>query len=108
MGAIYEATCSCGYKSGELTAGCGFQRICWNLAPATGVGDSCPFGRTELLAAPVAGARSRCSISTPTTRLPLRPPGPSTRARSAPSTLFGWCLPRCGTEMTHSPVARLG
>lgn len=32
MGAIYEARCTCGYESAELTAGCGFQRICWDLA----------------------------------------------------------------------------
>jgi hypothetical protein len=32
MGAIYEARCICGYESAELTAGCGFQQICWDLA----------------------------------------------------------------------------
>lgn len=35
MGGIMEARCYCGYHAPELTEGCGFEGVCWDIVSCT-------------------------------------------------------------------------
>ena len=79
MGAIYEAKCTCGYESAELTVGCGFQRICWNLATCE---------RCRRLVSVRADGASRCPPSIRMSRSPRPRVDPTRRRRRVAAVGF--------------------